>query len=72
MAGIAVLPTLESAKEKLEQNGFPFAALPNDRSSLLWPRIEEKCGLSLGEVSFLQNALAGTESSQDLVQMRGS
>ena len=36
MAEIAVLPSLESAKGKLEQNGFPFAGLPNDRNSLLW------------------------------------
>ena len=62
MAEIAVLPSLESAKGKLEQNGFPFAALPNDRNSLLWVDIKRECGLSLAEVSFLQNASAGTTS----------
>ena len=62
MAGSAVLPSLESAKEKLEQNGFPFAGLPNDRNSLLWGDIRRECGLSLAEVSFLQNASAGTTS----------
>ena len=62
MAEIAVLPSLESAKGKLEQNGFPFAGLPNDRNSLLWGDIRRECGLSLAEVSFLQNASAGTTS----------
>ena len=62
MAEIAVLPSLESAKGKLEQNGFPFAGLPNDRNDSLWTRIEEKYGLSLAEVSFLKNASAGTTS----------
>ena len=62
MAGIAVLSSLESAKEKLEQNGFPFAGLPNDRNDSLWTRIEETYGLSLAEVSFLKNASAGTTS----------
>ena len=62
MAGIAVLPSLESAKEKLEQNGFPFAALPKDPNNSSWDRIEKLCGLSLPEVTFLQNASAGTTS----------
>ena len=62
MAGIAVLPSLESAKEKLEQNGFPFAGLPNDRNDSLWGDIRTECGLSLAEVSFLKNASAGATS----------
>ena len=62
MAEIAVLPSLESAKEKLEQNGFPFAGLPDDRNDSLWVDIRRECGLSLAEVSFLKNASAGTTS----------
>ena len=62
MAEIVVLPTSESAKGKLERGAFPFAALPNDRNSLLWVDIRKECGLSLAEVSFLQNASAGTTS----------
>ena len=62
MAEIAVLPSLESAKGKLEQNGFPFAELPNDRNDSLWVDIRRECGLSLAEVSVLKNASAGTTS----------
>ena len=62
MFEIAVLPSLESAKGKLEQNGFPFAGLPNDRNDSLWVDIRRECGLSLAEVSFLKNASAGTTS----------
>ena len=44
MAEIAVLPSLESVKGKLEQNGFPFAGLPNDRNDSLWvERITANC-----------------------------
>ena len=63
MAEITVLPSLESAKGKLEQNGFPFEDLPHDRSDPLWTRIEEKYGLSLPEVSALKNASAGTTAN---------
>ena len=62
MAENVVLPTLESAKGKLEQKCIPFAALPNDPDSSRWTRIEKECGLSLGEILLLQNASAGTTS----------
>ena len=61
MAEINVLPTLEIAKEKLIQKNILFATLP-DQFSPLWPRIEDECGLSLGEVLLRQNAYVGTTS----------
>ena len=62
MAEIRVPSSLESAKEKLKQNNFPFEDLPNDPNSSLWTRIEEKYSLSLYEISALQNKVAGTTS----------
>ena len=67
MAEIAVLPTLESAKGKLEQKSIPFAALPNDPDSSRWTRIEKECGLSPGEILLLQKATAGTTSKSVMV-----
>ena len=62
MTEINVPPTLESAKGKLELKGFPFAALPKDPNNSSWDRIEKLCGLSLPELTLLQNASAGTTS----------
>ena len=63
MAEVNVLPTLESAKGKLELKGFPFAALPKETNNTLWTEIRTTCDLSLPEVIFLQNASAGTTSN---------
>ena len=47
---------LESAMRKLADGDFEFGDLPSDRNANLWERIEKTYGLTLQEVSALQNA----------------
>ena len=53
MAEIKVLSSLESAKEKLKQNGFPF-------EDPTWNDVRNDCGLLLPELIALKNEVAGT------------
>ena len=60
MAEIRVLSSLESAKEKLKQNGFPFEDLPKQVINPSWNDVRYDCGLLLPELIALQNEVAGT------------
>lgn len=48
--------SLETAKEALHKNNFPFDDLPNDRIDPLWDKIQTEFSLSLAQVSALKNA----------------
>jgi hypothetical protein len=49
---------LATAKTKLGPFGS-FEDLPADRGAAVWDRVEQACGLTLAEVSALQNARCG-------------
>ena len=60
VADIKVPPSLESAKKKLEQSGFPFDCLPKQVINPSWNDVRDDCGLLLPELIALQNEVAGT------------
>ena len=60
MAEIRVPSSLESAKEKLKQNGFPFEDLPKHVIDPAWEDVRTDCGLLLPELIALKNKFAGT------------
>lgn len=50
------MSNLAFAVKLLEENGFPFDDLPNDRNDNLWTNISETYALSLPQLSALKNA----------------
>ena len=60
MADIRVPSSLESAKEKLKQNNFPFDCLPKQVIDPTWYDVRNDCGLLLPELIALKNEVEGT------------
>ena len=47
---------LEAGRRVVQKLNIPFEDLPADRNDSLWNKIEERAGLTLGQLSALKNA----------------
>jgi TPR repeat protein len=54
---------IDSAKAKLASHQFPIVDLPRTSGSALWKEIRSECGLTLSEVSALQNYVFAEDNS---------